>query len=90
MKVRNKEAFVVTIAGKIVIPPLAVREVPEKSKGVDVLIKRGVLEQMGDGEAAGDEPRTVAELKEALAAMGVEYPDDAKKPDLQALYDAGK
>lgn len=89
MKVRNKEAFVVTIAGKIVIPPLAVRDVPEKSKGVDVLIKRGVLEQVGESEA-GDEPRTVAELKEALTAMGVEYPDDAKKPDLQALYDAGK
>lgn len=37
----------------------------------------------------GDEhPRTVAELKEALDARGIEYPADAKKADLTALYEA--
>ena len=33
-------------------------------------------------------PNTVAELKEALTAKGIEYPADAKKADLQALWDA--
>ncbi|MNU70342.1 HeH/LEM domain protein [compost metagenome] len=36
----------------------------------------------------GDHPRTVAELKEALEARGIEYPADAKKADLVALYEA--
>lgn len=37
----------------------------------------------------GDEhPRTVAELKDALDARGIEYPADAKKADLIALYEA--
>lgn len=35
-----------------------------------------------------DHPRTVAELKEALDARGIEYPADAKKADLVALYEA--
>lgn len=30
---------------------------------------------------------TSDELRQALDAAGVEYPDDARKPVLQALYD---
>ena len=31
---------------------------------------------------------TVAELREALAARGIDIPEGAKKPELQALLDA--
>ena len=31
---------------------------------------------------------TVAELREALSARGIDIPDGAKKPELQALLDA--
>ncbi|MNK33397.1 HeH/LEM domain protein [compost metagenome] len=45
-----------------------------------------------NGGAAQDEgddhPRTVAELKAALDERGIEYPADAKKADLVALYEA--
>lgn len=39
-------------------------------------------------EADGAKKATVAELREALAAKGVEVPEGAKKADLQALLDA--
>ncbi|KUE88890.1 hypothetical protein ASL20_09705 [Cupriavidus necator] len=93
MKVKNTAAFVVTIGGVLVIAPLAVAEVNEEHRGVQVLIRRGVLAPVADADGdtgAGGEPgpQTVAELKQALDALQVEYPENAKKADLQALYDA--
>lgn len=41
-----------------------------------------------DGEPDGAKKATVAELRAALEAKGVEVPDGAKKADLQALLDA--
>lgn len=37
-----------------------------------------------------DVPATVKELKAALDALAVEYPSNADKAELQALYDANK
>jgi hypothetical protein len=43
----------------------------------------------GGAQEEGDEhPRTVADLKAALDERGIEYPADAKKADLIALYEA--
>lgn len=44
-------------------------------------------EDEGDG-TEGAKKATVAELREALTAKGVEIPEGAKKADLQALLDA--
>lgn len=41
-----------------------------------------------EGEPEGAKKSTVAELREALAAKGIEIPEGAKKSDLQALLDA--
>lgn len=41
-----------------------------------------------DGEPEGAKKATVAELRAALEAKGVEVPEGAKKADLQALLDA--
>ena len=44
-----------------------------------------------DGDAEGAKKvATVAELREALAAKGVEVPEGAKKADLQALLDGAQ
>jgi len=40
-----------------------------------------------DGEPDGAKKATVAELRAALEAKGVEVPEGAKKADLQALLD---
>lgn len=40
-----------------------------------------------DGEPDGAKKATVAELRTALEAKGVEVPEGAKKADLQALLD---
>ena len=45
-------------------------------------------EQTEEGEPEGAKKATVAELREALAAKGIEIPEGAKKADLQALLDA--
>ncbi len=48
--------------------------------------RTGYVELGAQPEAnAGDESRTVAELREALDAGGIEYPSDAKKADLASL-----
>lgn len=44
-------------------------------------------EQQADDEG-GTLPRTVPELKSALDELGIEYPENAKKADLVALYEA--
>lgn len=43
-----------------------------------------------DGEPDGAKKATVAELRAALEAKGVEVPDGAKKADLQALLDGAQ
>ena len=43
-----------------------------------------------DGEPDGAKKATVAELRAALEAKGVEVPEGAKKADLQALLDASQ
>lgn len=45
-------------------------------------------EQEDPEEPEGAKKATVAELREALAAKGIEIPEGAKKADLQALLDA--
>lgn len=46
-------------------------------------MRREQAEKAAEKKAA---PDTVEELKEALAASGVEFPANAKKADLQKLY----
>ena len=46
------------------------------------------VHELLDGEPDGAKKATVAELRAALEAKGVEVPDGAKKADLQALLDA--
>ncbi len=46
------------------------------------------VHELLDGEPDGAKKATVAELRSALEAKGVEVPDGAKKADLQALLDA--
>lgn len=41
-----------------------------------------------DGESEGAKKATVAELRAALEAKGIEVPDGAKKAELQALLDS--
>lgn len=43
-----------------------------------------------DGEPEGAKKATVAELRAALEAKGVEVPEGAKKADLQALLEAAQ
>lgn len=45
-------------------------------------------QEHADADPEGAKKATVAELKEALAAKGIEIPEGAKKADLQALLDA--
>jgi hypothetical protein len=40
-----------------------------------------------DDEQGGDRKMTVAEIRAALTAKGVEFDANAKKPELQALLD---
>jgi len=46
------------------------------------------VHELLDGEPDGAKKATVAELRAALEAKGIEVPDGAKKADLQALLDA--
>lgn len=43
-----------------------------------------------DGEPDGAKKATVAELRAALEAKGIDVPDGAKKADLQALLDGAQ
>ncbi len=93
MKVRNQGTFVVNIGGAKVIAPLSVVDVDENMPGVAKLIERGVHVPASDESLSpappvvdAPVPETVADLKAALDGLGVEYPDTARKADLQALY----
>lgn len=92
--VKNVSTHVVSIRGTTIIPPLGSADIDLKTPGVSALLKRGVLEEVPDaplqehgGEGDGS-PATVAELKAALTELGIDFPDNAKKADLQALFDA--
>lgn len=96
MKVKNTAAFVVTIGGTQMIAPLAVDEVDEENRGIQVLLRRGVLvsvdvaEEPGGGAGEPGAPQTAADLKQALNAAGIEYPKHASKAELQALYNQAR
>lgn len=49
--------------------------------------RESTKEDLGD-EPEGAKKATVAELREALTAKGIEIPEGAKKAELQALLDA--
>lgn len=92
--VENVSTHVVSIRGTTIIPPLGKADIDLKTPGVPALIKRGVLKEVPDapaqeqgGEGDGS-PATVAELKAALTEKGIAFPDNAKKAELQALFDA--
>lgn len=44
--------------------------------------------ELFDADLEGAKKATVAELREALTAKGIEIPEGAKKAELQALLDA--
>lgn len=99
--VKNVSTHVVSIRGTTIIPPLGSADIDLKTPGVPALLKRGVLEAVpdapsdGEGEGGSGEgdgvPGTVAELKAALTELGIDFPEHAKKAELQALFDqAGK
>lgn len=63
-----------------------------KGQGDFVVINKAdfdpkVHEPLDNEQAEGAKKATVAELREALAAKGIEIPEGAKKAELQALYD---
>jgi hypothetical protein len=95
MWVKNTEAFVVNIGGTLVIPPLGKAEVDERHGGIARLLRQGVLtateadevDEADDGQPGDQGPQTVAKLKQALDDLQIGYPDNARKPELQALYE---
>lgn len=65
-----------------------------KDQGDFVIINKSDFDpevhELLDGEPDGAKKATVAELRAALEAKGVEVPDGAKKADLQALLEAAQ
>jgi len=104
----NKAKAVINIGNHTVIAPTHGAMVDPELRGVQDLVKRGLLEEADApadlDEAAkakpakarkaaeGDEkePVTVDELKAWLDKNQVSYEPDAKKPELQGLYEAMK
>lgn len=102
----NATKAVINIGGHTVIAPTKTAKVDLEIRGVQDLIKRGLLveaEAPADdqpspkkgGKAGGDaggakEPSTVDELKAWLDNQGAQYAPSAKKPELQGLYEALK
>lgn len=65
-----------------------------KDQGDFVIINKSdfdpELHELLDGEPDGAKKATVADLRAALEAKGIEVPDGAKKADLQTLLDSAK
>lgn len=59
-------------------------------KIIDAVFRPADHVQEDDGEPEGAKKATVAELREALTAKGIEIPEGAKKAELQALLDAAQ
>lgn len=102
----NATKAVINIGGHTVIAPTKTAKVDPEIRGIQDLIKRGMLveaeaptgglpETKKGGKASGDaggakEPSTVDELKAWLDDQGAQYAPSAKKPELQGLYEALK
>lgn len=102
----NQTKAVINIGGHTVIAPTQGRWVDPEIRGVEDLIKRGMLAEADGpeddlpatekgGKAADDaggakEPSTVNELKAWLDDKGAQYDASANKAVLQGLYAALK
>ncbi|EHK65294.1 hypothetical protein [Achromobacter arsenitoxydans] len=102
----NTTKAVINIGGHTVIAPTKSAQVDPETRGVQDLIKRGMLveaEVPADGRPAGKkrgqasngtadekEPSTVVELKKWLDGQGAQYDASANKAELQGLYEALK
>jgi hypothetical protein len=66
------------------------RKAELRAKGLKILdaVFRPADHVQDDEQSEGAKKATVAELREALTAKGVEIPEGAKKAELQALLDA--
>ena len=68
------------------------RKAELRAKGYQIIdaifMPEGYENPADDGEPEGAKKATVAELRAALEAKGVEVPEGAKKADLQALLEA--
>lgn len=66
------------------------RKAELRAKGFKILdaVFRPADHVQDDEQSEGAKKATVAELREALTAKGVEIPEGAKKAELQALLDA--
>jgi hypothetical protein len=102
----NATKAVINIGGHTVIAPTKTAKVDPEVRGIQDLIKRGMLveaeaptddlsETKEGGKAAADadgakEPSTVNELKAWLDEQGAQYGASANKAELQGLYEALK
>ncbi len=102
----NKARAVINIGNHTVIAPTRGAMVDPEMRGVQDLIKRGLLEEaeapadLDEAEQAkarkaaaegnSREPTSVNELRAWLDKNQVSYEPDAKKPELQGLYEAMK
>jgi hypothetical protein len=66
------------------------RKAELRAKGLKIIDAafRPAGHEQDDEQSEGAKKATVAELREALTAKGIEIPEGAKKADLQALLDA--
>lgn len=90
MELRNKTASVIVYKGRAYGPGQVIDydDAHAEDKGVKGLIVSGGLEPTLGAKSPSD-GLTVEQIKEALAAKGVEIPADAtKKAQLAALLDA--
>jgi hypothetical protein len=92
MKVENKSTNrAYHLHGKMIKPGETVDfnfDVSADIKDLSELV--GFDIENGDAGVKSDKPKTAADLKEALDAMGVKYPSNASKGDLQDLYDSAQ
>ncbi len=99
----NATKAVINIGGHTVIAPTKTAKVDPEIRGVQDLIKRGLLVEAeapveseaskkrgGAGDSSGvvKEPSTVKELKAWLDNQGAQYDASASKAELQGLYEA--
>lgn len=69
------------------------RKAELRAKGftiLDAVFRPADHVQEDDADPEGAKKATVAELREALTAKGIEIPEGAKKAELQALLDAAE
>lgn len=102
----NATKAVINIGGHTVIAPTKRAKVDPEIRGVQDLIKRGLLVEAeapeddqpaakkggkaGNDAGGAKEPSTVLELKAWLDDQGAQYDASANKAELQGLYEALK